>query len=179
MEVAGPRDLITALFEHRMQLLAQRLTSGEIDIGEWQVEMRQEIRDAFAMQLRAGIEGTASMDDFLQLGTQIKSQDAYLEDFAHAIHDGSVTPDAISARAQLYARSSQQMYWRSATGDADLPAYPGDWSTPCGSNCGCEWVPNGDGSFRWVRGKDDSCEECKQREQNWQRVTPDNSMAIA
>ncbi len=169
--MANPRvrDLITELYEQRMVELGNRLASGAIDLGTFQITMRQELRDCFALQLRAGADaGGVTANDWLKLGPQLNSQYKYLEGFAHDIASGAIGPDAIAGRAMLYVRPSQQMYWRQKIADVELPAYPGD-GTVC--RCGCNWrtVRNADGSIDayWERSLDDSCTTCIQRERDW------------
>ncbi len=167
------RDVIQNVYEARMVNLSEQLSRGTISLLDWQIQMRQELRDSFALELRAGAAGQLSVDDYLKLGPQLQSQYRFLEDFARGIKDGTVTPDAIAGRSMLYARSSGQMYWQQATGTADLPAYPKDGSTPCLSNCGCEWVDNRDGSWTWTLGKEDNCPICPQRAQDWVNYRPE------
>lgn len=166
------RDRIISLFEHRMGELSARYSAGELSLGEWQAEMRAELRDAWALQVRAGAgDAGATMDDYLKLGPELRSQYGYLEDFARAIEDGSLSPDAISSRAALYARSSGAMYWKQAM--PDMPTYPGEQQ--CMGNCGCEWLDNGDGSYTWKRSKTDSCDDCIANEQMYQNYVPEGT----
>lgn len=164
------RDLITSTYEQRVAALSNQLAAGEIDLGSWQITMRQELRDCYALQLRAGAgEAGLTADDYLRLGPQLRSQYLYLEDFGRGIADGSVSGDAIAGRSMLYARSSGQMYWRQAT--PNMPTYPGEQQ--CLGNCGCSWVDNGNGSWTWVRGKTDSCNDCIHNEQIYQAYVPE------
>lgn len=150
--------------------LVSRLADDEIDVGTWQIEMRQLLRDAFADQLRAAAApGTPTSSDYLMLGPLLKTQYDYLEGFARDIAAGLMTFDQIAARARLYVGASREAYWRYATRGAKLPAYPGDGSSECLGNCGCEWVETepGSGVWKWQRGKDDSCDTCIEREIIW------------
>lgn len=172
------RDLLLDIAERRMGDLSDRLASGALSLSDWQIGMRQELRDAYAMQIVAAADGdkaNVSADDWLRLGSQLRSQYGYLEDFAHSVQAGDVTGDAIGNRATMYARSAKQMYWRQTTAGVDLPAYPNDGSTPCskGGNCGCGWRDNGDGTYSWERSKADSCDDCIWREEHWNPYVPE------
>lgn len=171
------RNSYIALFEQRMTELSNRLAAGDINLREWQIDLRRELREAYAAQIWAATDGDPSMDDYLKIGTLIQQQDKYLEQFAHDIKDGNVSPSAIASRAQMYARSSQVAYWKQATGGASLPTYPGQQQ--CLGNCGCEWVDNGDGTFTWKRGKTDSCEDCKRNERIYNPFRPAESGRLA
>lgn len=169
-------DQITSLFEDRMNSLGQMLADGEINLMQFQVTMRQELRDAHALQIVAAADGDKSKvlaNDWLILGSELQEQYRYLENFSHQIADGSVSGGAIANRASMYAGSSKSSYWKHATKGVDLPAYPGDGSSECKGHCGCEWVDNGDGSWSWVRGKTDSCATCIDREDKWANYVPE------
>jgi hypothetical protein len=160
---------IDALFNQRMAYLAGRLTSGEITLGEWQIEMREAIRRARALQLIAGADGDrskVSADDWLKLGPALRKQDGFLREFARDIQAGKIAPTAIADRATLYAGTAGEAYWQQATKDVDLPAMPRDGSSPCGGRCGCSWVESG-GEWYWELGKTDSCPVCVQRASEW------------
>jgi hypothetical protein len=161
---------ITAVSEAFVQRLSDRLVAGEISLSDWQTDMREELRRVHALQLIAGAGGdpaNVTADDWLKLGGQLRSQYSYLSDFGRGIQDGSVADGDIGRRSQMYVRSANETYWRQATAGADLPAYPGDGTTDCLSNCGCEWSPNADGSYTWALGTADNCATCLQRAREW------------
>jgi len=105
----------------------------------------------------------------------VQSQVDYLRRFVDVAD--TLSEAQINARADLYALAPKQSYWQARTTGADLPAMPGDGSTECLVNCGCAWEEQPDGWY-WMRGKNDSCTTCVQREQEWapyQLVTSDES----
>lgn len=170
------RDLSMALigyYNEQADELTRQLADDEIDVGTWQITMRQLLRDAFADQLRAGAapESPAS-SDYLLLGPLLSAQYRYLEGFARDIANGFLTFDQITARARLYIGASQEAYWLYVTRGVKLPAYPGDGTSECLGNCGCEWVEKEDGWY-WVRGKDDSCDTCIERVIIWAPYVPE------
>src|ERR1051326_3835700 len=141
MPDSSARDNLTSLFERRMSDLGQQLADGQIELGDFQIQMRQELRDVHALQLVAAADGDKANvvpDDWLRLGPELQKQYRYLEDFSHQIADGGVSGGAIANRASLYAGSGQSSYWRQATGSAELPAYPGDGTSPCLGRCRSE-----------------------------------------
>lgn len=116
-------------------------------------------------------------DDWLKLGSILRSQDAYLEDFTHAVQRGELSEAQIMDRASKYAGSSKETYWRQATRDANLPTYPG--IQQCGGRCACEWVDNGDGSYTWTLGAADHCDDCLHNAGAYNPYWPDSALEEA
>jgi hypothetical protein len=175
------------LFSNHMAYLTQKLVDDlhagadfTTTVGAWQIDMRQDIKYAHAEQLVAGAGGDPSKvdpNDWLRLGTTIKSQEGYLEDFAHQILSGEVDPASVSSRAALYAKSAGVEYSRQATKELDLPAHPKDGSSPCLGNDDCNWrieyEYDGQGNpvaalAYWDLGATEKhCDVCIWRYQNW------------
>lgn len=170
------RDGMIGMFELRMRDLSDSLTSGKIDLGTWQLEMRTELRNIYALQVIAatgGDKNAVNPNDWLKLGNPLQQQYRYLADFAQDIQAGKLSTAQIAARAQMYADSAKTVYWRQVT--PDFPTYPGEQQ--CLGNCGCSWVDNGDGSWSWVRGKTDSCEDCINNERTYEHYVPEGVAA--
>lgn len=169
-------EKVIAQSSARIGDLSGRLASGDIDLGQWQASMREELRRAHAMQIVAAAGGDRSAvdpNDWLKLGNTLKSQYIYLEDFAHQIKAGQLSDATIAARSQMYAGSSKVSYWAQVTRDAALPAQPGDHTTPCRSHCDCKWIRNADGSFTWELGTKQHCDVCPRRAVAWNPWNPD------
>ena len=168
MPDAAMRDALDATFSKRVRDLSGRLSKGEIDLMEWQITMREELRSVHALQLIAGAGGDKSQvsaDDWLKLGSELRSQYLYLEDFARAVERGDLSDAQLSARAELYAHSARTTYWKQATSGVDLPAMPGEGSE-CLTNCNCSWDKRGDG-WHWVLHASESCPTCIDRAAKW------------
>jgi len=98
----------------------------------------------------------------------------YLKKFGVDIQDGAEWQRGWNSRAELYAKSIKIPYWRGAVKMLPLPAMPAQ-GTNCYGNCGCAWEieeldGEGNADAYWRRAKDDSCQVCVQREQDWSPV---------
>jgi len=102
----------------------------------------------------------------------IKAQLEYLAAFRDEIKVSDAWKPGWQARAQMYADSIKNPWWSGKTRGYPLPAMPGDGTTQCLTRCGCAWEIDeleGDGNADayWRRAKDDSCQTCVEREQQW------------
>lgn len=182
--VVGDKDYskkLTDIYSSGMQRMADNLLHGTLSLEDWHKNMKDAIRQMYAYQAAAGVNGDQSQmrdDDWTRIQDNIGAQYAYLDNFAadieKAVETEGASLDFIPNRATLYAKSAQAEFWRQATDDADLPAYPGDGTSECLGQCGCEWVCI-NGKWHWQRGKDDSCTTCIEREQTWNPYNPDNA----
>jgi hypothetical protein len=130
------RDQLIDANKENTNSLAAQLASGDITLGVWVLAMRQAIKDIFINQYMLAHGGRNSMTqaDFGRLGQMIRTQYAFLENFANDIASGRYTEQAIAARARMYMEASGQAFERGKvlqTGMPDLPAYPSDGSTQC------------------------------------------------
>lgn len=135
----------------------------------WRNEVAAQLRRySMAAYVAAGGPETAAGRQAVE--QDIKTQLGFLSQFAVEIAGASAWQAGWNARAAMYARSIQTPYWRGATKLLPLPAMPGDGSTACLTNCGCAWsveeVKGGYDAY-WRRGKNDSCQGCVEREQQW------------
>jgi hypothetical protein len=182
------KEYSTALLDHFVQttdsIAAQfardRASKSVIEaVSNFQGTAREELRKMNALQVVVGAGGDVRQvhpNDWLRLGAELQKQDRYLERFAHEIRDGDMSEAAIASRLALYARSTQASFYREAA-PVDLPAHPRDGSTPCLSNCDCEWrfdfEYDEDGNViavlaTWVLGSTEKhCDVCPQRASDW------------
>lgn len=179
-------DELMGVYQQRMSDLAAQVASGDISIGSWQIEMRAELRNMNAMMLitaAGGNKDEVESADWLKLGSELKSQYDYLEDFAHYIAENpDMSEAAIAARAGLYAKSTMATFWRQ-TADGmgiDLPAHPGDGDSECLTNCQCEWsfedVPDDDNNVvavdaTWnLNDGSHHCPTCEENSRKWNPI---------
>lgn len=156
--------------------LAEGLQAGTLTVSEWESHMTAQVRAAHLDQALLGRGGREMMtlSDWGRVGAAIGQQNAYLRGFVAEVAKGNLSGPQIGARALLYIGASRASYERghAAAHGAELPAHPGDGSTPCGANCRCEWrfeeTPGGL-TATWVLGgvETEHCEECPQRAGEW------------
>lgn len=137
--------------------------------------MREALRDTYSAAYMAGRGGRNAMtpSDWGKLGAMLKEQYKFLNDFAAEVAAGQLSEQQIAARAALYFNSATQATerGRSAARGLTLPAYPGDGSTECRSNCKCR-LDIEETSTEWrvywrLGAAEKHCTTCPERAATW------------
>lgn len=104
--------------------------------------------------------------DYGVIGSQLKGQYQYLNNFGNEIAQNGFSPGYLKFRSGLYVNSARQAYERGKTeafGIPSLGTYPGSGNTLCGTSCKCHirirdrkdhW------EVYWVRTALESCSDC-------------------
>lgn len=159
----------------RTDALAAQLFAGEMTIQEWVLAMREAIKETYITQyvLASGGRGQLGPTDWGRLGGLLRVQYGFLQRFAQDIVEGRYSSlEAIQNRAGMYLSSSRQAFERAeaARRGLSLPAYPGDGTSDCKTNCHCHWdfVEEVERWLcTWVRTVKDSCVTCVERAGRW------------
>lgn len=107
--------------------LAQMVSAGTLRPSDWEMMMRQEIKDNYITQYIAGRGGREAMrpSDWGRIGGMLKNQyHPYLDRFVEDVRVGKLSEAQIAARAQMYVESSQQAYWRADRVVREEAGYP-------------------------------------------------------
>ena len=140
--------------ERKVVSLGQQLQSGAITIQEWQVGMRDAMKDIHLASASLAKGGWAQMSqaDYGRVGMRLKEQYQYLMRFAKQIEDGYLLDGRFMNRIKLYAQSGRLTYHmvqraeRTLRGDTEERNILGvaDHCTECVSETNKGWVPIGD-----------------------------------
>jgi len=160
--------------------MAVDLFDGNINIQQWTLQFRDELKRTYINQYMSGRGGVNNMTqaDWGSIGGQLRNQYRYMNDFAAQIARGDLSAAQIEARMKLYFNSSTQAYERgqSASVGLSLPQYPGDGQTQCRTNCKCEWVHvefDDRIESTWTLNPAEHCPDCVRNSQTWNPlVTP-------
>lgn len=174
-QLIGLRDAWIAHAKDNTNALAGQLARGEISVQQWTLAMRQEIRTNFINEyvLAHGGRNTMTPADWGRIGQQVQVQYRYLDGFAADIAAGRYSEAQIAARARMYVESSSQAFEQArqlARGAPNLPAYPGDGSTQCLSNCKCWWQireTEAEWLCTWRLSPVENCPDCLERSRTW------------
>lgn len=144
-------------------------------VATWQQELSRQLARYSAASYMAGA-GVESLSAAAQAAVlrDVAVQLRFLGKFAIVVQEGKQWERGWNARAASYANSVKVPFNRGVTKMLPLPAMPAE-GTQCMGNCGCFWEINelegeGNADAYWRRGKDDSCQTCKQREREWSPV---------
>lgn len=161
-----------------VQDLAYRLRDGDITIQQWTLQMREKIKRTHIVNYIIARGGVSRMtqSDWGRLGFVLRGQYQYLQRFAGEIAAGQLTLGQIQARSALYINAARQSYERGKTQGArniTLPAYPGDGSSECFTNCRCRWsIKEFEDRYEctWKLSEAEHCPTCLQRSQIWRPI---------
>lgn len=164
--------------KERLKYLVALLFLGTLTLTAWRKEMQREIEELYIQAYVLGFGGMLEEIDELawqRLQDVLDQHYAYLDKFTRDI--ARMSEAQAAARAALYAQSAYQAYsvgyeQQVGGGKLTLPAYPGDISTQCGSNCRCHWrvAIRSDGGwdcFWEIEPAAESCLDCQERAANW------------
>ena len=158
-----------------LQGVSKRLVDGEVRIDRWVLDFRQRLKKTYIDQyvLSRGGRQAMTQSDWGRVGRMLRDRYGYLNRFAEDIKTGSLSNKQIAARGELYFKSARQAFERgkeASAGMPRLPAYPGDGSTVCLSNCQCHWdVQETEGEWlaTWTLGAAEHCPDCIERSNDW------------
>ena len=142
--VVDYRDRIVATAGPVTDTLGMLTVEGPLSPQDWRAAMREEIKREYINQYLLGIGGRSQMtqEDWGRIGGMLKEQYGHLDKFYDQIVAGKLSEAQIAARSRMYSASAREAFERAngqAWGGPPLPAYPGDGSTDCLTNCACSW----------------------------------------
>ena len=149
---------------------------GDITIKRLEINIKDNLKQTYIDMYAMGAGGRNGMSqrDWGKIGAMLKEQygvNGYLGNLMRQINNGEISPAQANARLKMYINSANEALWKGYTSDMPpLPAYPGDGSTVCLTNCQCEWdIQPTDGGFNcyWRLGPSEHCPDCLQRAAEW------------
>lgn len=154
--------------------MALRFDRKEITLDQFRNAAKLIIKDTYIdlYAMGAGGRNNLSQRDWGRIGAMLKEQWKYLRAMFLDIGTGKISAQQAAARFAMYINSANEALWKALTRDLgfDLPAYPGDGSTQCLTNCKCEWdvqkVAEGVDAY-WILGEAEHCDDCVTRSQDW------------
>ena len=172
------RDEFIAAQKAAASELVDRLAEGEIGTGRFVNDMRGLIRTTFIDEYALAHGGRHNMTsrDFGIVGNMCRDQYGYLNNFASEINAGDLSPAQIRARANLYIEAGSQAFERAGAevrgikGPRGLPAYPGDGTSECMTNCKCTWEyaeKETAWECTWTLHPAEHCGTCLERASTW------------
>lgn len=148
--------------------LTGALETEQLSLFDWQSRMQETLVRFHAGAFLAG-KGAFTLErpERRYLRRLIEREFRYLGDFTAEIQEATEWRKGWNARARSYAKKIKDPYWKGRVEMRPLPFMPAQ-GTVCHNNCGCSWRRTNATDTReewlWVRGKNDSCQTCLERE---------------
>jgi predicted unusual protein kinase regulating ubiquinone biosynthesis (AarF/ABC1/UbiB family) len=140
--------------EARVASLASKLRNRQITLAEWQIEMRDTIKDIHLASSALARGGWAQMSevDYAKVAEKIEFQLQKLNDFALQIEKGLPLDGRFARRTTLYAQSGRVTYHESLRNEMALRGFTleksvlasSDHCSECVSEAAKGFVPIGD-----------------------------------
>lgn len=154
-------EMFQAGFHERTDELGRRLRAGDLTVAEWELAMRDEIRDLHVgatVIAKGGDRRGISFSEWGRAGWYIREQYQFLHGFAQDVErsamdaatgQGDFMSEAyLSWRSGLYAGAGKASYYRGKAMGL-LPQVPGDGNTQCLGNCKC-YLTFEEGEYPWI-----------------------------
>ncbi len=169
------RDTFIDSQRSEMDRLSAQMASGDITVQRWTLDTWSTIRETYIDEYAAGRGGRhiLTQQDYGSIGGMMSNQSTYFKRFAEQIKNGELSEAQVRMRSQMYIDSATQAFERGrsrAQGVPQLPAYPGDGQTQCGSNCKCHWdIRETEMTFDayWTLGVAEHCPDCLENASRW------------
>lgn len=115
--VAAAREALIRESDAQLRGLADRLSSGEINLRQWNIEMRREIqnRHMSLTALGAGGRKHLSKADRWEAQKRIAREYEYLQGFTQDLAAGKLSPAQLRNRASLYGQASARDSFHAAS----------------------------------------------------------------
>lgn len=146
-------DLALEAAQLRLAALAESLRVGGISLDAWIIEMRRAIKQVHLYSAAAARGGWAQMSqaDYGRVGTLVREQYGYLENFANEIVDGLILDGRFLRRVALYGSAGRRTFHRVEQLEMQLRAMdeersvlnPADHCEECIAEAAKGWVPLG------------------------------------
>lgn len=157
-----------------VQDLTASLEAGDLEAQAWQDGMEQLLARYSLAAYMTGADTTAlTASDLATLAMIVQTQLEFLDNFTLVIQSEAEFQAGWTARAEQYAKSIANPYWKGKTKMLPLPAMPRDGTSQCLNNCYCKWdiqvidEENGDWDCYWQLGQADHCQTCIERAAEW------------
>lgn len=173
MPTPAQRDLLTeftGLAASQIRSYADRWASGRLALAEFERLFKQELKDMYIASVWiANGEASATQAQYGLAGRRLRDQYQFMHAFFQEIERGELSPAQVTSRAAMYVASSRQVLEQLGNQEQGLPllpAYPGDGSTTCLSNCKCSIdvrkVQQGY-DVNWRTSAAEHCDDCRRR----------------
>ena len=116
--------------------MAGALTERDISLGQWERNMRSQIKEEYIRQYLLGRGGRALMTavDWGSIGGMCADQYRYLSGFATEIAAGELSEKQIAARSAMYLNSAREAFER-GRGRAQPDVTEIRWNTTAAESC--------------------------------------------
>ena len=115
------RDFVTPA----LAAITERFLNGDITLEQWQMQIARELKDAHIIVTQAASGGRRNTSDaaYAVASGLLLTQLQFLDGFAEAIKDGTLSAAQIRARVRQYAHSARTAYFRAKTFAKQLAGY--------------------------------------------------------
>lgn len=173
-------DLVMA-YKGRTSELNRRYLDGEITRNTWKNAMREEVKTLHVQAYAAGRSGgweAVTAGEWGSVGARLRRQYQFLDRFADDIVSKDLSLAQMNQRTGLYGSASRASFEAAIAAEkgvpaSALPAWPGDGSSICRSQCACNWAiqkRSGAHFATWRLGKADHCRTCVRRSRSWKNL---------